>query len=181
MGKEQYRRSVCTIVNVYCMKIIPNAEETAKITDTGKIPFVIRQKQSGGVPVRNEFVVEGQGKIVSDGSTTTANCTEKSQTNGIAIIDGKMTGGIDPNAKSACLLFIKVDIFYDSRTTNLASCPWSTVTTGKENYAFDLEMPLILNYNKPFPVPNTVWLVTNAKLIEMNIDQTLTGCSVLTD
>jgi hypothetical protein len=151
------------------------------IMDAGITPFTIMQKQSGGVPVNNEFIVEGQGKIISNLTTTSGNCTEESRTDGITIINGKMTGGINPNAKEACLLFIKVEIFYNSRTTYLSSCPWSSVATDKENYAFDLKLPLLPNFNKPFSVPNTVWQINNAKLIDLKIDQALTGCNLLTN
>lgn len=151
------------------------------IMDKGITPFIIMPKQSGGVPVYNEFIIEGQGTVLSNLTTTSANCTEESHTDGITTINGKMTGGFNPDANNACILFIKVEVFYSSRTTYLSSCPWSSSTTGKENYAFDLKLPLSQNYNKPFSVPNTAWQINNAKLIDLKIDQALTGCNLLTN
>ncbi len=150
------------------------------IKDESVSPFTITQKQQGGVPVYNEFTIEGQGKILSSLDTTSQNCSEKSNTNGIATLSGKMTGGLNPDAKDACLLLIKVEVFYESRTTYLSKCPWSTSTTGSENYAFDLRLPLLKDFGRPFGVPGTVWQINDVKLTDIQIDEKLTGCKLLT-
>ena len=153
---------------------------SVSIEDKSLSPFTITQKQQGGVPVYNEFTIEGQGKILSSLDTTSQNCTEKSRTNGLTTLSGKMTGGLNPSAKDACLLFIKVEVFYESRTTLLSKCPWSSAQTGKENYAFDLKLPLLNNFSKPFAVPGTVWQLSNVVLKDLQVDKALTGCNLLT-
>jgi hypothetical protein len=151
------------------------------IKDEGVSPFTITQKQQGGAAVFNEFIIEGQGKTLSTLSTTSQNCTEESRTNGITTLSGNMNGGLNPDAKDACLLLIKVEVFYEARTTYLSKCPWSSATTGPENYAFDLRLPLLNNYIRTFLVPGTVWQLNNVKLIDLQLDEALTGCKLLTE
>jgi hypothetical protein len=123
----------------------------------------------------SECIIDGQGKILSSLKTTSLNCTEELRTDEIAIRIGKMTDGFNPDAGNSCIRFIKVEVFCDSRTILPSKCPWSSSTTGKENYAFDLELPLLKNNNKPFGVPGTAWQVNNTKMIDIQIDQAING------
>ena len=151
--------------------------------DSGNSVFTITQKQAGGDPVYNEFIIEGQGKLVSKFDTTSAKCAQKGDTTGITTISGTMTGGFNSNAINACILFMHVEAFFGPRKISLERCPISSATSPDVNYAFDTKMPLLKNHISNFIVPDTAWQLqlNSARLLDLQIDEARTGCKLLTN
>jgi hypothetical protein len=152
---------------------------TLEVSDTGKIPFNIQNAAKNGVPVFNKFTINGEGKLDSVAKWKSSRCGGNVFRQALVFVTGDMTGNFDPShPKDACILNMKFEASYPGTTASLFNCPAGTGPENPENYSFNLSLPAINNYNSPIGIPGTGFSMTTAKLINLVIDQTLTGCKV---